>query len=344
MRLRQAALHPFLVARSLDRQAGNAGLTSADNAREIAERLKQQLEAAAASGTGAVQQAQSGEVCQCCQSSEGGLLLESPCGHELILCGSCRDAAPHGENQLSCAQCGTSFAREDAVGIEADDGEGAESGSSSGQCRWMRSTKLACLLESIEEAWPSLPTPGHSEFRPGQLEVRTDHPDEKCLVFCSFTGFLDLVEEHLERSGSFLRRLDGTMSKEERDSNIQEFAERRGHAVFLLSTKVGGVGLNLTSASRVFLCDPGWNPFIEAQASSRAHRMGQTRRVVVKRFLVRGSVEQQVRKLQEKKFELASTFLEGKFQQGGQAQVQATNLSHDDLKRLFEAQHEPQAH
>jgi len=73
----------------------------------------------------------------------------------------------------------------------------------------------------------------------------------------------------------------------------------------LISLKAGGVGLNLTCASRVYLVDPWWNPAVEEQAIDRVHRIGQTKKVVVKKFVVKDTVEDKIQRLQEKKMKLA---------------------------------------
>jgi SNF2 family DNA or RNA helicase len=208
------------------------------------------------------------------------------------------------------------FSPLEAMPIEEEEREQGESG---GECRSLQSTKLRGLLEELGA-------------------VKRDSPEEKCLVFCSFTGFLDLAQDRLADLGIKCFRLDGAMSKEEREYDIKGFNSHQGFAVFLLSTKVGGVGLNLTSASRVFLCDPGWNPFIESQAISRAHRMGQKRKVIVKRLLIKSSVEEQVRNLQMKKYDMAMEFLEGK--PTAVDSVHSTSLSFDDLKEMFDAREE----
>ena len=80
-------------------------------------------------------------------------------------------------------------------------------------------------------------------------------------------------------------------------------------SVFLVSLKAGGVGLNLTSADYVFLLDPWWNPAAEAQAIDRTHRIGQTRPVVAYRLIARGTVEERVQELQDKKRALVAAVL-----------------------------------
>jgi SNF2 family DNA or RNA helicase len=87
---------------------------------------------------------------------------------------------------------------------------------------------------------------------------------------------------------------------------VDQFQQANGPPIFLISLKAGGYGLNLTAADTVVHFDPWWNPAAEAQATDRAHRIGQTRPVTVYRLLTRGTVEEKVVKLQAKKRELAS--------------------------------------
>ena len=82
---------------------------------------------------------------------------------------------------------------------------------------------------------------------------------------------------------------------------INEFQELEGSAVFVISLKAGGVGINLTSAEYVFHLDPWWNPAVEAQATDRVHRMGQKNSVMVYRFITNGTIEEKVHLLQEQK-------------------------------------------
>jgi SNF2 family DNA or RNA helicase len=86
---------------------------------------------------------------------------------------------------------------------------------------------------------------------------------------------------------------------------VKRFQEDPEVTVFLISLKAGGVGLNLFAADYVFILDPWWNPAAEAQAIDRAHRLGQTKKVIAYRLLTRGTVEEKVEKLQAGKRELA---------------------------------------
>jgi len=110
----------------------------------------------------------------------------------------------------------------------------------------------------------------------------------------------------LKAEGFNFVRLDGKMTQKKRAEVIELFDDRRpgSPSVMLLSLKAGGVGLNLTAASRVFLLDPAWNPAAEEQCFDRCHRLGQTKNVIVTKFVVKDSVEERMLELQKKKREL----------------------------------------
>ncbi|KAL2182054.1 RAD5-like protein [Thermothelomyces heterothallicus CBS 202.75] len=137
--------------------------------------------------------------------------------------------------------------------------------------------------------------------------LRREDPIIKSVVFSQFTSFLDLIEPALARSNMRFLRLDGTMPQKIRAAVLQEFRESRKFTVLLLSLKAGGVGLNLTSAKRVYLMDPWWSFAVEAQAIDRVHRMGQEDEVKVYRFIVKDSVEQRMLKIQERKKFIATS-------------------------------------
>ena len=107
------------------------------------------------------------------------------------------------------------------------------------------------------------------------------------------------------------------MSVMERESNLTRLAEDADCRCILVSTRAGGVGLNLTSASRVMVCEPSWNPSVEQQAMDRVHRIGQTRDVVATRYIVQGSIEETMLALQKQKKELATLSLSGNLTSGG---------------------------
>ena len=147
----------------------------------------------------------------------------------------------------------------------------------------------------------------------------------KVLVFSQFVGMLDILREELQPRGWPLFYLAG--DTENRGELVQQFQATEGAAIFLISLKAGGFGLNLTAASYVVLFDPWWNPAVENQAIDRTHRIGQTRNVIAYRLLMKGSIEEKIRQLQKQKSLLADDVLgEEKF---------AQSLTLDDLEFLF---------
>lgn len=130
----------------------------------------------------------------------------------------------------------------------------------------------------------------------------------KSIVFSQWTTMLDRIEDMLQESNIRFCRLDGSMTREAR-AEAMEALKTKGVEVMLVSTRAGGVGLNLTSASRAFLVDPYWNPSVEAQAIDRIHRLGQKRPVTALKLMINGSVEERLHKIQQKKEHLAKLSL-----------------------------------
>ena len=145
-----------------------------------------------------------------------------------------------------------------------------------------RSAKLQRLLELLEEAVSG----GH-----------------KILIFSQFQKQLQEIEKCLIEVGISSLRLDGQTRN--RQELVDRFQSADGPPVFLISLKAGGYGLNLTAADVVIHFDPWWNPAAEAQATDRAHRIGQTRPVTVYRLIARGTVEEKVVNLQNRKKRIA---------------------------------------
>lgn len=125
------------------------------------------------------------------------------------------------------------------------------------------------------------------------IEDQSDDQDPtKSIVFSQFTSFLDLIGLALRDLGFSYGRLDGSMAREERTAQLTRFQDDSTLRIMLVSTRAGGVGLNLTMASKVFLMEPAWNPSIESQACDRVHRIGQTKPVSYTRYVVEDSIEQ----------------------------------------------------
>lgn len=138
-------------------------------------------------------------------------------------------------------------------------------------------------------------------------ELKSSDMQIKSVIFSQFTSFLDLLEPALESAGITYLRFDGSMAQKQRAAVLLDFAARPKSCVLLLSLRAGGVGLNLTCAQRVFMLDPWWSWAVEAQAIDRVHRMGQTDKVKVVRFVVEGSIEEKMLRIQERKKFIASS-------------------------------------
>ncbi|RLV87107.1 putative ATP-dependent helicase IRC5 [Meyerozyma sp. JA9] len=117
-------------------------------------------------------------------------------------------------------------------------------------------------------------------------------PDHKLLIFSQFTKMLDLLHDWLDFKNIRFCRLDGSTSHEDRETQIDQFNTDKSKKVFLLSTRAGGLGINLTAADTVVLFDNDWNPQVDLQAIDRVHRIGQKKPVKIYRFLIKNSVEE----------------------------------------------------
>ncbi|MEX2577749.1 MAG: DEAD/DEAH box helicase [Verrucomicrobiales bacterium] len=151
----------------------------------------------------------------------------------------------------------------------------------------------------------------------------------KVLVFSQFVSMLDIIRAELQERDRPYNYLTGQTKN--RHEVIGDFQETKEAKTFLLSLKAGGSGLNLTSASYVVLYDPWWNPAVENQAIDRCHRIGQESKVNAYRLLVRDTVEEKIRILQQKK----SAMMTGVLGEEGFTR----NLEMEDLKFLFNAGH-----
>ncbi|GFP95905.1 putative swi/snf-related matrix-associated actin-dependent regulator of chromatin subfamily a member 3-like 3 [Phtheirospermum japonicum] len=172
---------------------------------------------------------------------------------------------------------------------------------------WKESSKIQKLLDCLEK-------------------IRKSGCGEKSIVFSQWTSFLDLLEIPLKKRGFEFLRFDGKLAQKQRARVLHEFAETKGKTVMLMSLKTGGVGLNLTAASNVFLVDPWWNPAVEEQAIMRIHRIGQKRTVHVRRFIVKDTVEERMQQVQARKQRMIAGALTDE-------EVRSARL--EELKMLF---------
>jgi superfamily II DNA or RNA helicase len=160
------------------------------------------------------------------------------------------------------------------------------------------------------------------------LEILRESMDggHRTLVFSQFTSMLDLIAPALDEAEITWCRLDG--STRDRQAVVDAFQAPDGPAVFLISLKAGGAGLNLTAANTVVHFDPWWNPAVEAQATARAHRIGQKSAVTSIKLVARDTVEQRVLEMQAKKRTLLGGLLEA-------AEPSASAFDDETLRELI---------
>ncbi|XP_048583769.1 helicase-like transcription factor isoform X2 [Nematostella vectensis] len=287
MRLRQLCLHPKLVESALSELERNMGVFAqgddSDDDDDLdhdmsTERLINQLLQVLSSGVS--------EECPICLDP-----LDDPsitrCAH--VFCTGClTDVIENERLAPRCPMCRAPVNQNELVKVpeerlreketEKEAGEEETAGRKS-------SAKIDALLKALDT-------------------LRGQDPSIKSLVVSQFTSFLDILEYFLERDSIDYLRLDGTMGQEARVKVIDRFRDPDSPKVFLLSLTAGGVGLNLTAATRVFLMDPTWNPATEEQCFDRCHRLGQTEEVIITKYIVNDSVEERMLSLQEEKREL----------------------------------------
>ena len=133
----------------------------------------------------------------------------------------------------------------------------------------------------------------------------------RVLLYFQMTKMIDLMEEYLTFRNYKYLRLDGSTKLEDRRDTVADFQTKPEIFVFLLSTRAGGLGINLTAADTVIFYDSDWNPTIDSQAMDRAHRLGQTRQVTVYRMITRGTIEERIRKRALQKEEVQRVVISG---------------------------------
>ena len=227
---------------------------------------------------------------------------------------------------------------------------------------------LECLLRTRQVmSWPQLymdgiaikeesdPEPwlGRSKKMETLMELIATHPSEKTLIFTQFMGEMDEIQERLHELEIPTFRIDGSVLKEARDARIADWKAGPKNAVFIIQIKAGGVGLNLQEATRVYITCPTWNPATELQAIGRAHRTGQTQKVVVRRLIYCGeeakgpigpdgqptgglpSVEQSIMQLQEGKAKVCAEVLNDPRLETQVPNVTKTKINIQTLRKIF---------
>jgi superfamily II DNA or RNA helicase len=169
----------------------------------------------------------------------------------------------------------------------------------------LRLRQASCHAGLIDETQASVPSAKLDLLLSQLKEVIAE--GHKALVFSQFTSLLAIVKTSLAAEGIVHEYLDGKTV--DRKTPVERFQSDPACPVFLISLKAGGTGLNLTAADYVFILDPWWNPAVEAQAIGRAHRMGQANKVFAYRMVARGTVEEKILELQQKKKDLAESII-----------------------------------
>jgi SNF2 family DNA or RNA helicase len=150
---------------------------------------------------------------------------------------------------------------------------------------------------------------------------------KKLLVFSQFVQMLQVLKDMMKREKISFEYMDG--STKNRQQVIDNFNNNNNIRAFLISLKTGGYGLNLTAADTVIIVDPWWNPMGENQAIDRAHRIGQTKKVMVYKIITKGTIEEKILNLQENKKEMFEYIIDG-----GQSVLK--NMNAEELRDLLE--------
>ncbi|XP_078262225.1 chromatin-remodeling ATPase INO80 isoform X1 [Rhinoraja longicauda] len=133
----------------------------------------------------------------------------------------------------------------------------------------------------------------------------------RVLIYSQMTRMIDLLEEYMVFRQHTYMRLDGSSKISERRDMVADFQTRTDIFVFLLSTRAGGLGINLTAADTVIFYDNDWNPTVDQQAMDRAHRLGQTKQVTVYRLICKGTIEERILQRAKEKSEIQRMVISG---------------------------------
>ena len=144
-----------------------------------------------------------------------------------------------------------------------------------------------------------------------RLLARLKEGGHRVLIYSQMTRMIDLLEEFMSHRQHSFMRLDGSSKISERRDMVADFQARQDIFVFLLSTRAGGLGINLTAADTVIFYDSDWNPTVDQQAMDRAHRLGQTRQVTVYRLICKGTIEERILQRAREKSEIHRMVIQG---------------------------------
>ncbi|KAK6929810.1 Helicase, C-terminal [Dillenia turbinata] len=276
LRLRQCCNHPFLVMSRSDKQ----------NYLDVNKLAKRFLEIDSTSQNSStpsrayveevvdgIRRDENAECPICLESADDPIL--TPCAHRM--CRECLLSSWRTTTTGFCPICRKLLNKNELITCPSENRFNIDI-----KKNWKESSKVSKLLACLEG-------------------IRHSGSGEKSIVFSQWTSFLDLLEIPLSGRGFNFLRFDGKLVQKQRERVLMEFTHSSDKTVLLMSLKAGGVGLNLTAASNVFLMDPWWNPAVEEQAIMRIHRIGQKRTVCVRRFIVKDTVEERLQQVQARK-------------------------------------------
>ena len=202
-------------------------------------------------------------------------------------------------------------------------------------------TNLLPAADQVKQRYTKIEVPSMRRFvtdsgklaRLDQLLRELKEGGHRVLLYFQMTRMIDLMEEYLTYRNYKYCRLDGSTKLEDRRDTVAAFQSSPEIFVFLLSTRAGGLGINLVAADTVIFYDSDWNPTIDSQAMDRAHRLGQTRQVTVYRLITRGTIEERIRKRALQKEEVQRVVISG---QTGGGNIDFNNRSHRENNRTKE--------
>ncbi|XP_010542930.1 PREDICTED: putative SWI/SNF-related matrix-associated actin-dependent regulator of chromatin subfamily A member 3-like 3 [Tarenaya hassleriana] len=299
LRLRQCCNHPFLVMSRADSQRyadlDRLAKRFLDNNMDSMSQKPAPSRAYVEEVIEDIRKGESKECPICLESADDPVL--TPCAHRM--CRECLLSSWRAPTCGLCPICRTTVSKNELISCPTESKFRVDVVKN-----WKESSKVSKLLWFLERIQRC----------------------EKSIVFSQWTSFFDLLEIPLRRRGIGFLRFDGKLAQKAREKILKEFNESSEKRVLLMSLKAGGVGLNLTVASNVFLMDPWWNPAVEEQAIMRVHRIGQKRTVRVRRFIVKDTVEERMQQVQARKQRMIAGALTDE-------EVRSARL--EELKMLF---------
>ncbi|KAE8056294.1 hypothetical protein FH972_013079 [Carpinus fangiana] len=160
-----------------------------------------------------------------------------------------------------------------------------------------------------------------------KMMVKLKEQGHRVLIYSQFQHMLDLLEDYCAYKKWQYERIDGKVGGAERQIRIDRFnAKNSSRFCFLLSTRAGGLGINLATADTVFLYDSDWNPHADLQAMARAHRLGQTNKVMIFRLITRGTIEERMMQMTKKKMVLEHLVV---------GRLKAQNINQEELDDII---------